>query len=173
MIRTSTLVSALAIALSSTNAQIPNIPECATGPAVASFQESGCTDLSDFACICRNQDYISSLLPVIQEACSPEDLQATIDFTTDLCRNNGVPDFAVSTSSAATEEPTSTVSGAMSTASASGGSMNPGNSTNGGNPVSPGPSPQPNPPSGAMVGAQVSGVLGVAMGAMMVYGTMW
>ncbi|KAL8945801.1 MAG: hypothetical protein Q9183_008003, partial [Haloplaca sp. 2 TL-2023] len=144
-----------------------------TGPAIASFTTSGCEDLNDFTCICENEDYINSLLPVIQEACSPEDLQRTLDFTEELCRNNGVPDFTVSTSSATEEAPTSTMSGAMSSASATGGSMNPGNSTNGGNPQSPGPSQQPDEPSGAMGSAQVSGVMGVAMGAIMVYGTIW
>ncbi|KAL8736912.1 MAG: hypothetical protein Q9181_002208 [Wetmoreana brouardii] len=135
-------------------------------PALASFTSSGCS-LTDLPCICKNQNFISSLLPVVEKACPPEDLKKTVDFTTNLCKNAGVP-ITITTSSIASS-PTSTLAGGAAAPSGSGGPLVPGNST-GGPLTSPSPSPQAALPSGAVSLMKEIGMLGSVVGALVACG---
>ncbi|KAI4256053.1 MAG: hypothetical protein L6R42_006428 [Xanthoria sp. 1 TBL-2021] len=170
---TATAISLLTLLSTSAAQSLNDVPECASQAALKSFTSSGCA-ISDPACICRNQNFLDSLLPVVREACSPEEFQRTVDFTRQFCGNAGV-DLAIPTSSvaspAATDSTTPTTV-AVPSAAASNGTMTPGNSTEGGAPQSPDPTPQPAPGSGVagLVGlAKNAGVLGVVvMGAVMV-----
>ncbi|CAO1599016.1 MAG: hypothetical protein LQ349_001593 [Xanthoria aureola] len=171
---TTTAISLLTLFSTSTAQSISDVPRCAYQAALDSFTGSGCA-ISNAACICKNQNFLDSLLPVVRAACSPEELQRTVEFTTQFCANAGV-DLAITTSSAAAS-PTATDStissaGAAPSATASNGTLTPGNSTGGGAPQSPDPTPQPAPDSGVagMVGlARNAGILGVVvLGTMMV-----
>ncbi|KAL8993360.1 MAG: hypothetical protein Q9169_006412 [Polycauliona sp. 2 TL-2023] len=182
---TATAISLLTLLSTSTAQSLSDVPPCATSAALESFTSSGC-DLADAACICSNQDFLDGLLPVVREACTPEELQRkkdirvirnsevdestdtfateTIEFTTRFCGDAGV-DLAI-TSSADASSPTTVTSAAVAAPSAtsSNGTLTPGNSTEGGVPTSPGPSPQPAPDSGVagLVGlAKNAGVLGM------------
>ncbi|KAI4179684.1 MAG: hypothetical protein LQ346_007150, partial [Caloplaca aetnensis] len=151
------LLSLLLLTTTTTTAQsLTDVPSCASGPAISSFASTGCSP-TDIPCICRNQGFLTSLLPVVEAACSPEDLQKTIAFTEKLCGDNGV---SISiTTSGSTMEPTATT-GSSSTlpaasASGTGGSLNPGNGTVGGGVVTPTPTPAAGPNSG------VQGMMGL------------
>ncbi|KAL8847273.1 MAG: hypothetical protein Q9198_011238 [Flavoplaca austrocitrina] len=183
---TATAISLLTLLSSSAAQSLSDVPACASEAALSSFTNSGCP-LTDAACICRNQGFLDSLLPVVQDQCSPEELQSTffpsfhlhlriktrserlmrfsigtIEFTRGFCSDAGV-DLAISTSADAAS-PTATDSApsptmAAPSATASNGTMTPGNSTEGGVPTSPDPSPQPAPDSG------VAGLVGLAKNA--------
>ena len=43
--------------------------------ALSSISSSGCK-LTDLSCLCKDQSFISSLLPVVEKDCSPADLQS-------------------------------------------------------------------------------------------------
>ncbi|KAL8671758.1 MAG: hypothetical protein Q9168_003753 [Polycauliona sp. 1 TL-2023] len=162
---TTTALSLLTL-LSTTSAQsLGDIPSCATEPALKAITSSGCA-ISDAPCICKNRSFLDGLLPVVKAACSPEELQKTIDFTTKFCGDAGVNLAATSSSADASSPTTATSSAAVSAPSATSanGTMTPGNSTEGGMPNSPSPSPQAAPASGVagLVGmAKNAGVLGV------------
>ncbi|KAI4123304.1 MAG: hypothetical protein LQ338_005329 [Usnochroma carphineum] len=161
---TSTLLSLLALALTSHAQSINDVPQCASTPALQAFTSTGC-QLTDFSCICKDQSFITSLLPVVQKACSPEDFQKTLTFTQNLCKANGAPlSITTSASSAETTSVTSTLPAAS--ASGTGGSLHPGNSTNGGKPTTPSPSPASAPSSG------VEGMIGLVHVGMLVCGVM-
>ncbi|KAI4193222.1 MAG: hypothetical protein LQ350_008421 [Teloschistes chrysophthalmus] len=74
---TTTALSVLTLALSSTSSaqSLTDLPTCALAPATAAFTSSNCGQ--DIACICKDQNFINSLRPVIERACSPEDFQST------------------------------------------------------------------------------------------------
>ncbi|KAI4278666.1 MAG: hypothetical protein L6R38_005195 [Xanthoria sp. 2 TBL-2021] len=170
---TATAISLLTLLSTSAAQSLNDVPGCASQAALSSFTSSGCA-ISDPACICKNQNFLDSLLPVVTEACSPEELQRTVEFTQKFCANAGV-NLAIPTSSAASPtatEPTASSAVAPPSATASNGTITPGNSTEGGAPQSPDPTPQPAPDSGVagLVGlAKNAGVLGVVvMGAVMV-----
>ncbi|KAL8906826.1 MAG: hypothetical protein Q9171_006106 [Xanthocarpia ochracea] len=169
---TTTIVSLLTLLSTSTAQSLNDVPACASEAAISSFTNSGCT-LGDNACVCRNQDFVSSLLPVVRSNCSPEEFQRTVELATNLCREAGVT-LDVTTSAAsptATDSPSSSTI-AASTATASNGSLTPGNGTQGGTPQSPDPSPQPPPDSGvagSVALARDAGILGmILVGAVMV-----
>ncbi|KAL8860842.1 MAG: hypothetical protein Q9178_002872 [Gyalolechia marmorata] len=170
---TITIVSLLTLLSTSTAQSLNDIPACASEAALSSFTNSGCT-VGDNACICRNQDFLSSLLPVVEANCSPEEVQRTVEFTTNFCRGAGV---TLDITTSGTPSPTATDSAssstvAASTATASNGSLTPGNNTQGGAPQSPDPSPQPAPDSGvagSVALARDAGILGmILVGAVMV-----
>ncbi|KAL8927610.1 MAG: hypothetical protein Q9172_001320 [Xanthocarpia lactea] len=168
-----TIVSLLTLLSTSTAQSLNDVPTCASQAALNSFANSGCT-LGDNACICRNQDFLSSLLPVVERNCSPEEVQRTVEFTRNFCRDAGVtlelPTTAVPSPTATDSASSSTV--AASTATASNGSLTPDNSTQGGAPQSPDPSPQPAPDSGVAGSVALvrdAGILGmILVGAVMV-----
>ncbi|KAL8770362.1 MAG: hypothetical protein Q9194_005208, partial [Teloschistes cf. exilis] len=72
---TTAALSLLSLALSSTSSaqSLNDIPACALVPATNALSSSGCG--WDIACICKNQNFIDSLRPVIQRDCSPDDFQ--------------------------------------------------------------------------------------------------
>ncbi|KAL8785615.1 MAG: hypothetical protein Q9213_003269 [Squamulea squamosa] len=176
---TNTVLSLLTLLSTSTAQSLSDVPACASQAALNSFTNSGCP-LTDAACICKNPNYLSSLLPVVRAACSPEELQnglhyptGTVEFTRKFCADAGV-NLQITTSassSAATETPTSTLAAPGATAS-NGTTLNPGNSTVGGAPQPANPTPQSPPISGVagLVGlAKNGGILGVVIvGAVMV-----
>lgn len=118
-----------------------------TKATLANIQASGC-QITDVACICKDQSFIYSLLPVVQKACPPDDVQSkceymetdaladwsteTLDFTRKLCKTAGItltvsiPPTAGAASSA--PAPASTVNSAP-TKSSDGGSTMAGTST--------------------------------------------
>ena len=101
--------------------------ECAdtqTQAALSSLTSTGC-QIADVGCICKDQSFINSLLPVVEKACDPADLQSsscdlsimrtvisdfftaeTVDFAETFCKSAGitltVPTVAQTTSSATT-----------------------------------------------------------------------
>ncbi|KAL8816422.1 MAG: hypothetical protein Q9223_004562 [Gallowayella weberi] len=160
---TSAIISLLTLLSTSTAQSFADVPRCASQAAINSFTNAGCA-LNDFPCICKNQNFLASLVPVVEKACTPEELKKTVDFTTQFCLKAGVP-IAVTTSGAAsTSTPTSTVAAPMATAS--NGTLIPGNSTQGGVPQSPNPTPQPAPNSGVAGLARLAkqaGVLGLVV----------
>ncbi|CAF9920573.1 MAG: hypothetical protein ALECFALPRED_001571 [Alectoria fallacina] len=92
-----TLVLVLTIASRQVVAQsVSDVPQCAEKAALSSISSTGC-QLTDIECICKDQSFISSLLPVVRNACSPADLQKTIAFTESLCDTVGIT-IAVPTS---------------------------------------------------------------------------
>ena len=44
--------------------------------AFSSISSTGC-QLTDIDCICKDQSFITSLLPIVEKDCSPADLQST------------------------------------------------------------------------------------------------
>ncbi|KAL8654920.1 MAG: hypothetical protein Q9226_003244 [Calogaya cf. arnoldii] len=163
---TTTTFSLLTLLSTTTAQSLSDVPGCASQAAFNSITGSGCP-ITDAACICRNQDFLDSLLPVVREACTPEEFQKTVEFTRQFCGNAGV-EPAITTdaaSSTATDSTTSTAVAAPS-ATASNGTLIPGNSTDGGVLTSPDPTPQPAPDSG-VAGfsglAKSAGMLGVVV----------
>ncbi|KAM0803159.1 hypothetical protein BDR22DRAFT_89603 [Usnea florida] len=75
---------------------LADIPSCAEQVAFSSLNSTGCT-LSDYSCLCKDQSFISSLLPVVEKDCSPADLQKTIETTESFCDGVGIT-IAVPTS---------------------------------------------------------------------------
>ncbi|MCJ1224468.1 hypothetical protein MMC12_001113 [Toensbergia leucococca] len=89
-------------AASITTAQsISDVPACAETAALSSISSTGC-QLTDFKCICTDQSFISSLLPVVQNSCSAADFQKTITFTQNLCSSVGITLNIASITAAAT-----------------------------------------------------------------------
>ncbi|KAI4247254.1 MAG: hypothetical protein L6R40_001597 [Gallowayella cf. fulva] len=165
---TTTLISLLTLLSTSTAQSLADVPGCASAAAISSFTSSGCS-VDDAACICKNQSFLASLLPLIEGACSPEELKKTVDITTKFCSDAGVP-LAVTTS-ASTAMPSSTVAAPMATAS--NGTLTPGNSTQGGVPQPPSPTPKAAPESGVAGSLGLlkeAGMLGaLVVGALMVF----
>ncbi|KAL8939800.1 MAG: hypothetical protein Q9216_003151, partial [Gyalolechia sp. 2 TL-2023] len=84
------LLTLLLTLYTSTSAQSPSVPPCASTAAFESITSTGC-QLTDFPCICRDTTFLRTLLPIVQSRCSEEDFQKTVDFTQGLCRDSGVP----------------------------------------------------------------------------------
>lgn len=71
-------LSLLALALSSTvGAQygLTDIPNCARTAALTGITQTRCP-ITDLSCICKNQDWITKLLPDVEKACDDEDFQS-------------------------------------------------------------------------------------------------
>ncbi|MCJ1360575.1 MAG: hypothetical protein MMC33_010583 [Icmadophila ericetorum] len=82
----SILVSLFTLTLAQDLSQLPT---CATTATISSLSSTGCS-ASDFACICKDQSFLNSLLPLIEKACSSSDVQKTIQVAEALCANAGV-----------------------------------------------------------------------------------
>ncbi|KAL8917241.1 MAG: hypothetical protein Q9208_008080 [Pyrenodesmia sp. 3 TL-2023] len=161
------LLSLLLTTTTTTAQSLTDVPSCASGPALTSFTSTGCP-ITEISCICRDQGFLTGLLPVVEAACSPEDLQRTIAFTENLCRDNGVP-ISITASADASEPTTVTSSSTLPAASASGtgGLGGSGNGTGGGGVVTPTPTPSAAPDSGVKgKGALVN--LGLVVGGVVV-----
>ncbi|KAI0649884.1 hypothetical protein C8Q79DRAFT_354121 [Trametes meyenii] len=84
-------VLALAAAVSSASAahlQRRQYPACAT-PCLASADFGNCDPLDD-ACLCKNQNFISSTTQCIQGACQGDELQAAVTAAQQACVAVGV-----------------------------------------------------------------------------------
>ncbi|KAJ6262455.1 GPI anchored CFEM domain protein [Drechslerella dactyloides] len=118
-------VLAVAASLSAASAtlmprQIAGIPQCALTCALSSLGSTGCTDASDFGCICKASSFIESLIPCVKGACSPADFQGTVEGAQKLCSGAGVTldvsSLAGGATSAASSAATSGASSAASSA---------------------------------------------------------
>ncbi|MCJ1250250.1 Mucin-13 [Trapelia coarctata] len=65
------------------------LPTCAETAAISALGSTGC-GLTDFACICKNSAFLTSLQPQVAAACSPSDLAAALTFAQQLCASVGV-----------------------------------------------------------------------------------
>ncbi|KAH9825487.1 GPI anchored CFEM domain protein [Teratosphaeria destructans] len=69
--------------------QISAFPSCALPPAISAVGTSGCST-TDYACICSNQAFASSLYSQIEAACSASDVQKAVSAAETLCSQAGV-----------------------------------------------------------------------------------
>ncbi|KAF2770700.1 hypothetical protein EJ03DRAFT_335413 [Teratosphaeria nubilosa] len=81
------LVAAFAVGAYS---QISAFPSCALPPAISAVGTTGCST-TDYACICSNQAFASSLYSQIEAACSASDVQKAVSAAETLCSQAGVP----------------------------------------------------------------------------------
>ena len=98
MFSTFAIVPAIAVTLTCVYAQsISDVPHCAVcesatifnvvrcptkytaqaQAAYSSISSTGC-QIQEIACICKDQSFVASLLPVVEKACSPADLQSEL-----------------------------------------------------------------------------------------------
>ena len=71
-------ILAIALAVTAVSAQLEGLPQCAQAPALASIGDSGC-QLTDIACICKNQAFLSGLQTKVATACTnPTDQAGTL-----------------------------------------------------------------------------------------------
>lgn len=61
---------------------ISDLPTCAVAPVVNSFPES-CN--GDIACACQGQSFITSVIPLVEAACTPEELETAVSILGQLC----------------------------------------------------------------------------------------
>ncbi|KAL8998100.1 MAG: hypothetical protein Q9169_002793 [Polycauliona sp. 2 TL-2023] len=76
------LVQAQAVSLAS-------FPKCAQNAAASGLASTNC-DLTDFACICRAVEFVTTLTSKIQASCGVSEQQATLSFAQGLCGQYGV-----------------------------------------------------------------------------------
>lgn len=70
-------------------AGLDGIPTCASSAVEAGISATGCK-ISDFACICGDSQFVTSLHSLIDTVCSVADQQVTLAFATDVCNSVGV-----------------------------------------------------------------------------------
>ncbi|KAL2429551.1 hypothetical protein ABEF95_006727 [Exophiala dermatitidis] len=123
-----TVVSAVALALAvpAFGQDITSLPQCAQSPILNAISSSGC-GLTDIACICKNDDFVSGLVKLIPTLCNTQEVQETIDFAKNLCSAYGVtvnvPDATALASSATAPAASSAASSLASSASAEASSI--------------------------------------------------
>ncbi|KAF3941167.1 hypothetical protein ABW19_dt0207260 [Dactylella cylindrospora] len=69
--------------------QLENLPSCALTCALSSLGSTGC-DTTDIACICGASEFIDSLVPCVESACTTSEYETTIEAASGLCLAAGV-----------------------------------------------------------------------------------
>ncbi|MCJ1357548.1 MAG: hypothetical protein MMC33_007544 [Icmadophila ericetorum] len=89
--RYQTIYASLAtILLSLSNAQnLGDLPTCAQTPTLTGIASTGC-GATDIQCVCKDQSFLNSLLPVLEKACDPSDVAKAVAFAEQLCAESGV-----------------------------------------------------------------------------------
>ena len=83
---------ALALFATAVMAQdLSGAPACSRSCFLDSFPVSGCSDQTDFACICASSDYIDTVTFCVLGACSADDVVKTLTWAQDTCAAAGVP----------------------------------------------------------------------------------
>ncbi|KAI4116498.1 MAG: hypothetical protein LQ345_003098 [Seirophora villosa] len=146
---------------------LTDIPPCAQTSALESLTSTNC-QINDFPCICRNEAFLASLLPVVREACSPDELAQVTAIAQNLCRENGVTlDIPTTTTSAGEEQqPTTTMmtgggGGGMATGTGGAGTNNNGTV---------GSTGMPSPTQVVQEPGSGAGVVGASLGAVLLLG---
>ncbi|EXF77248.1 CFEM domain-containing protein [Colletotrichum fioriniae PJ7] len=67
------------------------LPDCARPCFVDNFPISGCTDQTDFACICASSAYNSAVTTCVLGACQLSDALAASTWAQNTCAAAGVP----------------------------------------------------------------------------------
>ncbi|OHE98535.1 CFEM domain-containing protein [Colletotrichum orchidophilum] len=67
------------------------LPDCARPCFVDNFPVSGCTDQTDFVCICASDAYNNAVTSCVLGACQTADVLAALDWATNTCNAAGVP----------------------------------------------------------------------------------
>ncbi|RVD88266.1 uncharacterized protein DFL_002456 [Arthrobotrys flagrans] len=68
---------------------IADIPACAQTCLLPALQATGCS-LTDFACSCSNEQFVSDSTDCIEDACSAADVAKAAKATYELCKSAGV-----------------------------------------------------------------------------------
>ncbi|KAF6225667.1 hypothetical protein HO133_009667 [Letharia lupina] len=68
---------------------LTELPTCAQSAAEAGISATGCAE-SDFACICGDSKFVTSLHNLIETVCSAADQQVTLAFAQQICDAVGV-----------------------------------------------------------------------------------
>ncbi|KAF6239651.1 hypothetical protein HO173_002197 [Letharia columbiana] len=68
---------------------LTELPTCAQSAAEAGISATGCAE-SDFACICGDSKFVTSLHSLIETVCSAADQQVTLAFAQQICDAVGV-----------------------------------------------------------------------------------
>ncbi|CAF9922858.1 MAG: hypothetical protein ALECFALPRED_002250 [Alectoria fallacina] len=99
---------------------LTELPTCAESAAEAGISSTGCAT-SDFACICGNSQFVTSLHNLIETDCSVADQQVTLAFAAQVCGAVGVslniPSPGVTSSSIISVTTAASVPSTMATAS--------------------------------------------------------
>lgn len=99
---------------------LTELPTCAQSAAEAGISATGCAT-SDFACICGNSQFVTSLHNLIETVCSVADQQVTLAFAAQVCGAVGVslniPTPSASTSSTIPATTAASVTSAIESAS--------------------------------------------------------
>ncbi|KAL9138244.1 MAG: hypothetical protein Q9175_000520 [Cornicularia normoerica] len=99
---------------------LTELPSCASSATEAGISATGCAT-SDFACICGNSQFVTSLHSLIEKVCSVADQQVTLAFAAQVCGAVGVslniPTPGATTSSIIPATTAASVAGAIETAS--------------------------------------------------------
>ncbi|KAI5778749.1 hypothetical protein EDC01DRAFT_673224 [Geopyxis carbonaria] len=92
------------------SAQLDDLPPCALTCLTGGLSETGC-DLTDFACACSNDAFVSSSAECIQSSCDAASQQAALDGAVALCKSAGVdiPTTFPGGAESSTEAPSSSV----------------------------------------------------------------
>ncbi|KAL2043989.1 hypothetical protein N7G274_003509 [Stereocaulon virgatum] len=77
-----------------------DLPKCALDAAQAGFAASSCQD-ADYACICKDSSFLSTIQQKIDSVCSADDQAKTIAFAQQLCVSAGTSLAIPSTGSSA------------------------------------------------------------------------
>jgi len=114
--KTFTVAAALTLALGA-SAQLDNIPSCALSCFLEPLGSDGCEAIEDFECHCQKAESLfASVIPCVEEACPPEEIETTITAVEQTCKAAGVevevPEMGGASSSVAesSAEPTPTPS---------------------------------------------------------------
>ncbi|CAF9930166.1 hypothetical protein IMSHALPRED_008097 [Imshaugia aleurites] len=100
--------------------QLTELPPCAQAATQSGISATGC-EISDFACICGNSQFVTSLHNIIETKCSVADQQVTLAFAADVCDAVGVTLNISSPSATTSSAVLATTSAAVPSASESAG----------------------------------------------------
>lgn len=91
------------------SAQLDDLPPCALTCLTGGLSETGC-DITDFACACSNEEFVSASAACIQSSCDADAQQAALAGAVALCKSAGVdiPTTFPGGAESSTEAPAST-----------------------------------------------------------------
>lgn len=99
---------------------LDELPTCASSATQAGISATGCSE-EDFACICGDSQFVTSLHDLIDKVCSAADQQVTLAFAADVCGavgvNLNIPAVGATTSSVVPATTAASVPSGIETAS--------------------------------------------------------
>ncbi|OJI98730.1 hypothetical protein ASPVEDRAFT_481135 [Aspergillus versicolor CBS 583.65] len=85
------MVSTVLFSTCLTLAQILGLPSCSMQCFINGMTHDGCSNLSDFACHCRQPSLVTEVTPCVQQACNEQDQSSVSNVVVTECSSVGVP----------------------------------------------------------------------------------